>query len=278
VAFSQADTPIIDTQVLYRALMYAHSFNFPVWLRPEDAYLARLGVAHDGAIATRLGLNGIPVMAEVIALHTLIELVKQTQTHVHVCRISSAEGIALIRAAKVAGLPITCDVGIHHVHLTDMDIGFFNPQARFAPPLRSQRDQAAIHYGLRDGTIDAICSDHTPHDEDEKLLPFAEADPGATGLELLLPLTLKWANEQQIDIAAALAKVTSQPAQLMRIAAGDLSVGAMADVCIFDPSHEWILTPQQLKSQGKNSPYLGYPLLGRVTHTLVAGELVFTLS
>ena len=212
VAFSQANVPLADTQVLWRALQYASTFGFPVWLRVEDAGLAKGGVAHDGEVATRLGLAGIPVFAETIALGTLLELVRATRARVHVCRLSSAAAIELMRAAKREGLPVTCDVAIHHVHLSDMDLGYFDSNCRLEPPLRSQRDRDALAAALADGTIDCLCSDHTPVDEDGKHLPFAEAQPGATGLELLLPLTLKWGEARKLTLAATLARITSHAA------------------------------------------------------------------
>jgi dihydroorotase len=160
--------PLANTQVLSRALSYARSFDFPVWLRPTDAQLTG-GVAASGAYATRMGLSGVPVAAESIALLTLFELLRSNPTPVHIQCVSSARGVALIRAAKAEGLPITCDVSAYHLHLCDTDIGHFNPHMRFEPPLRSSRDRAALRAGLLDGTIDAVCSDHTPVDADEKL-------------------------------------------------------------------------------------------------------------
>ncbi|RCS58520.1 dihydroorotase [Parvibium lacunae] len=277
-AFSHADAPLGDLQVLQRALQYAKTFDYPVWLRPQEATLAHGGVAHAGALASRMGLSGIPVSAETIALHTLFELIRQTQARVHLCRLSSAAGIELVRRAKAEGLPVTADVGIHHVHLTDMDIGYFDPQAKLMPPLREQRDRDAIHAGLRDGTIDAICSDHTPVDDDQKALPFGEAEAGATGLELLLPLSLKWGSQAQQGPAAwatALAPITHQAARILGLPAGTLQLGARADICIFDPHASWTVQPSELVSQGRNTPFLGYELQGRVTHTLVEGRIVF---
>ncbi len=195
IGFAQAEHAIFDTTVLLRALQYAQTFGYTVWLRPQDPHLGRGGIAHSGAVASRLGLSGVPVMSETVALHTIFELMRATSARVHLCRLSSAAGLELVRAAKKEGLAVSCDVGAHHVHLTDMDIGFFDANARLTPPLRAQRDRDAIRQALADGTIDAICSDHTPVDDDEKLLPFGEASPGATGLELLLSLTLKWAEE-----------------------------------------------------------------------------------
>ncbi|MGI9026159.1 MAG: dihydroorotase, partial [Burkholderiaceae bacterium] len=267
VGFSQANVPIADTQVLLRALQYAQTFGFTVWLRPQDAHLGRGGVAASGAVAVRLGLPSIPATNETIALLTIFELLRSfgsvgredgasAAPHVHLCRLSSAGGVALVRAAKAEGLPVTCDVGVHHVHLTDMDIGFFDAQCRIDPPLRGQRDRAAIREALADGTIDAICSDHTPVDDDAKLLPFGEAEPGATGLELLLPLVLKWADEARLPLADALARVTCRAAAIVAgttasIPTGRIEVGGDAELCFFGPDERWMLEAAALKRQGK---------------------------
>jgi dihydroorotase len=279
IGFSQADQPILNTTVLLRALQYAQTFGYTVWLRPQDPHLGSGGMAHSGPIASRLGLSGVPIMAETIALHTIFELIRATGARVHLCRISSAAGVELLRAAKKEGLPVTCDVGVHHVHLTDADIGFFDSNARLTPPLRAQRDRDAIRHGLIDGTIDAICSDHTPVDDDEKLLPFGEASPGATGLELLLSLTLKWANEvsdkSMSSVFRAIGKITNDPAGVAGLSSGKLSVGSIADICLFDPGARWKVEAKALASQGKHTPFLGYELEGQVRATIVAGHAAF---
>jgi dihydroorotase len=275
VAFSQAEAPFADNQVLQNALEYAATFGFPVWLRPQDPALARLGVAHDGEVATRLGLPPIPVTAETIALSTILIIARETGARIHIARLSSAEGVAMVRDARARGLPVTCDIGIHHAHLSEMDIGYFDANCHLRPPLRSQRDRDALRAGLADGTIDALCSDHTPVDEDAKQLPFSESEPGATGVELLLPLSLKWAAEAGLGIAAALERITARPAALLGIDAGHLSVGAAADICIFDADDHWRIDAGSLKSQGKNTPFSGIELRGRVTHTLVGGTVVY---
>lgn len=277
IGFSQAEVPVLDTTVLLRAMQYAKTFGYTVWLRPQDAHIGRGGVAHSGPLASRLGLSGVPVMSETIALHTIFELMRATGARVHLCRMSSAAGLALVAGAKKEGLSVTCDVGVHHLHMTDADIGFFDPNARFNPPLRSQRDRDAIRGALLDGTVDAVCSDHTPVDEDEKLLPFAEATPGATGLELLLALTLKWVEDQdgKDALAQALAKVTSEPARIAGLPAGTLSVGAAADVVLFDPEARWKVERKALASQGKHTPFLGFELAGQVRATLVRGRVAF---
>ena len=275
IAFSQADAPITDTQVLFLAMQYASTFGFAVWLKPLDQSLARDGVAHDGMVATRLGLPGVPVCAETIALSTILMLARETGARIHVCRVSSAEAVEMIRRAKAGGLPVTCDIAVHHAHLSEMDIGYFDANCRVIPPFRSARDREALRQALGDGTIDAVCSDHTPVDDDAKQLPFGEAEPGVTALELLLPLTLKWAGEAGVPLSAALARITCDAARVLGIDAGHLAVGRPADICIFDPQHSWKIERAALRSQGKNTPYLGYELQGRVCHTLVDGQLVY---
>lgn len=279
IGFSQAEETILDTTVLMRAMQYAKTFGYTVWLRPQDPHIGRGGVAHSGAVASRLGLLGVPVMAETIALHTIFELMRATGARVHLCRISSAAGIELVRAAKKEGLPVTCDVGAHHLHMTDVDIGFFDPNARVTPPFRAQRDRDAIRQAVLDGTIDAICSDHTPVDDNEKLLPFGEASPGATGLELLLSLALKWVDESgergPQGLSTAVSRITCDAARVAGLAAGSLAVGSVADVCIFDPAARWKVEAGCLASQGKHTPFLGYDLPGRVRMTIVSGHVGF---
>jgi len=274
VAFSQADVPLHDTLMLLRALQYAGTFGHRVWLRPQDHYLAFGGVAHDGEVATRLGLPAIPVAAETIALSKIFGLVRETGVGVHVCRLSSAEGVAMVRRAKEERLPITCDVGVHHLHLCDVDIGWFDAQANLMPPLRGTRDRDALRRAAIDGTIDAICSDHAPVDDDGKQVPFAEAEPGATGLELLLPLTLKWASELEVPLVDALARITTRPAGILGAAPPSLAKGGTADVCVFDPAAAWTVGAEALRSQGKNTPFLGLELTGQVRWTLLTGRVV----
>jgi dihydroorotase len=248
VGFGQANIAVLDTQVLLRAMQYAATFGFSVWLQPQDPHLAKGGVAHDGAVAARLGLTGIPVVAETIALATLLHLARETGVHLHVTRLSSAAGLEMIRAARAAGVAVTCDVAAHHLHLSENDIGWFDPHCRLDPPLRSDDDRDAL---------------------------FADAEPGATGLELLLPLTLQWATEMRLPLATALARITSEPARIMGIAAGTLAPGAAADICIFDPNATMAVNRQTLKSQGKNTPLLGREFKGRVRYTLIEGHLAY---
>ena len=277
VGFGQAEVPLGNTQVLQRALQYASTFGYTVWLRPQELHLGK-GVAASGPLATRMGLSGIPVAAETIALHTIFELVRATGARVHLCRLSSAAGVELVRQAKAQGLPISCDVSINSLHLTDVDMGYFDSRMRLNPPLRQQRDRDALRAGLADGTIDALVSDHTPVGEDEKALPFAESEPGATGLELLLSLACKWATQDGIALERALAVVTSQPAAVLGDLApntGHLVVGGVADICVFDPQVMWTVTPTTLHSQGRHTPFEGYELPGKVRATLVGGHLAF---
>ena len=275
VAFSQADVAMPDTQVLWRAMQYAATFGFALWLRPQDGFLSREGVAHDGDVATRLGLPGIPAFAETIAIDTILSLVRDTGARVHLQRLSTARGVELLRRAKAEGLPVSGDVSAHHVHLSEMDIGYFDSHCRVIPPFRSARDRDALRAGLADGTLDAMCSDHAPVDEDAKLLPFAEAEPGTTGLELLLPLALKWGAEMKLPLARTLGAVTDRPARILGVEAGQLAVGQPADLCVFDAEAMVRVSADTLKSQGRNTPFLGIELPGRVRCTLVGGRVVY---
>ena len=288
VGFAQAEVPLANTLVLHRALQYAATFGYTVWLRPQELHLGK-GVAASGALATRLGLAGVPVAAETIALHTIFELLRAQGARaprVHLCRISSAAGVALIRAAKLEGLRISCDVSINSLHLTDADIGYFDSRARLSPPLRQQRDRDALRAALVDGTIDVLVSDHTPVEADAKALPFAQAEPGATGLELLLSLTLKWGEDAKLDVPQTLARITSHPARVLGTALGTLQdsvgqlvAGGVADVCIYDPQAQWSVTADALRSQGKHTPFAfdmgGTVLSGRVRCTVVAGYVAY---
>ena len=279
VAFGQAEVALADTQVMQRAMQYASTFDYTVWLRPQEIHLGN-GVAASGPLATRMGLSGIPVAAETIAMHTIFELMRSTKARVHLARISSAQGVALVAQAKRDGLPVTCDISINSLHLCDVDMGYLDSRMRLNPPLRQQSDRDALRAGLANGTIDALVSDHTPVDDDAKALPFAESEPGATGLELLLSLTLKWCQESGVPLVQGLGRITSAAGHLLGSGSnnggqGRLVADGWADVCVFDPTATWVVTPQSLKSQGKHTPFSGYELPGRVRYTLVGGRLAY---
>jgi dihydroorotase len=274
VGFFQGNAPLPDPATLLQAMRYAATFGYTVWLRPQDAVLAAGGVAHEGEVATRLGLAPIPVIAETIAVRTIVELMSATGARVHLARISSAAAVALVAEAKAKGANLTCDVGVHHLHLCDRDIGDFDAQCNLVPPLRDPSDRDRLRRAAADGTIDAVCSDHTPLDDDAKQVPFGEAEPGATALELLLPLTLQWGQESGLDLAATLGAVTHRAARILGVRAGTFEPGVPADVCLFDPRRAWRVEPGALASQGKNTPFLGLELTGRVIRTLVGGRTV----
>ena len=281
VGFSQAEVPIPSTQVLQRALQYASTFGFTVWLRPQELHLGK-GVAASGPLATRMGLSGVSVAAETIALHTIFELVRSTRARVHLCRISSAQGVELVRQAKAEGLPVTADVSINSLHLTDADMGYFDSRARLTPVLRQQRDRDALRAGLADGTLDVLVSDHTPVDADAKALPFAEAEAGATGLELLWSLALKWGQDAQLPVTDVLSRITADPARVLgsslgslQDSVGHLAVGGVADVCVLSTEGHWLVGDAALRSQGKSTPFSGYELPGHVLATVVGGQVAF---
>ena len=281
VGFSQAEVPISSTQVLQRALQYASTFGYTVWLRPQELHLGK-GVAASGALATRMGLSGVSVAAETIAMHTIFELVRSTRARVHLCRISSAQGVELVRQAKAEGLPVTADVSINSLHLTDADMCYFDSRARLTPVLRQQRDRDALRAGLADGTIDVLVSDHTPVDADAKALPFAEAEPGATGMELLWSLALKWGQAAALPMPQVLSRLTADPARVLgttlgslQDSVGHLAVGGVADVCVLSTEGHWLVCDAALRSQGKSTPFSGYELPGRVRATVVGGQVAF---
>ena len=281
IGFSQAEQNMSHNQALQRAMQYAATYGYCIWLRPQDAALGK-GVAASGPLATRMGLSGVPVAAETIALHTIIDLMRTSGARVHVCRLSSAAGVALVRQAKAEGLAISADVSIHNLHFTDADMGYFDTRARLTPPLRQQRDRDALREGLKDGTIDVLVSDHTPVEGDAKALPFAQAEAGATALEMLLSATLKWAAQSEVDVLRALQVVTSAPSQLLGVRGqglGQLRVGGVADVCVYNPEASWAVKPEALRSQSKHTPFAfdmsGSEMVGQVRATIVAGKVVF---
>lgn len=276
VGLSQPSRLPVDTQALLRALQYARTFDYTVWLHPQDAHIGRDGVAHGGAVASRLGLSSVPATTESIALHTIFELIEQTGCRVHLCRLSSARGVELVADARRRGLPVSCDVAVHHLHMTDIDIGHFDSRMRVDPPFRSQRDRDALRRGLVDGVIDAVCSDHTPVDDDNKHVPFALAEPGVTAVELLLPLVVKWASEDEVALVDALSRVTSTAGGILGRPVGTLAVGQPADLCLFDPAESFTVSADTLYSHCHHTPFSGIELQGRVRRTLVDGLDAFS--
>jgi len=275
IGVSNARVPINDTAVLRRAMEYAATCDLTVHLYCEDAFLSEGGVAHEGVMAVRMGLPGIPETAETVALSRALLLVEQTGASAHFCRISCAASINMIAQARERGLPVTADVGIAYLHLTEIDLAGFNSLCHLRPPLRTLRDRDELRRGVASGVIDAISSDHQPHDEDAKSAPFGLTEPGASTLEVLLPLSLQLVHDKVLDLKQAIAALTSKPARIAGIDAGHLGVDAAADICIFDPDRSWTITKESLGSAGKNSPFLDWEMRGKVTHTLVAGRIVF---
>lgn len=268
----------VNAEVMRRAMEYAASYDLTVFLHAEDPALRGDGCVHEGIVGTRLGLPGIPESAETIAVARELQLTELTGVRAHFCQLSAARSATMIARARHDGLPVTADVSVHHLFLTEMDIGFFNSQCHVRPPLRTRRDLDGLRGAVRNGTISVICSDHQPHDVDAKLAPFPGSEPGISGIETLLPLTLRLVNDNLIPLSDAIAKLTCNPAGVLGIAAGSLGIGAAADICIFDPKQHWQLKADSMHSFGRNSPFLGWEFQGRVTHTLFGGNLVFQLG
>lgn len=273
VGLSNADRPIRDTRVLRRSMEYASTFDIPLLLQPQDGWLAAGGCVHEGAIATRLGLPGIPVAAETVAIAQLVELADLTGARLHLSRLTSRRGVDMVRTAKRDGLSISADVSINHLHLSEMDVTGFNSLCHVLPPLRSRRDLEALREAVFDGTIDAVCSDHNPLESDAKMAPFQATWPGISGVELLLPLLLRLESDE-FNLTRCLSLVTSNPASILAISRADLGVGSRADICIFDRDREWELARKSLRSQGKNTPYEGWLMRAMATTTLVGGRVI----
>jgi dihydroorotase len=276
VVMGNARHAITSTLVQRRALEYAATLGLTVFINPEDPWLAADGCVHEGPISTRLGLAGVPECAEVIAIGRDLMLIEQTGIRAHFGQLSSARAVEMIAEARAKGLPVSADVSAHQLYLTEMDVSDYNSLCHVRPPFRSQRDKDGLRSAVSSGVISAICSDHQPHDRDAKLAPFAATEPGISALETLLPLTLRLVDEGVLKLERAIAKLTCQPADILGIDAGRLSVGSPADICIFDPKQHWTVTEETLVSAGKNTPFLGWELSGKVTRTLLAGRTVFS--
>ena len=275
VAVSNGYYPIADTLVMRRALEYAGSHDITVFLRAEDSWLSRSACAHEGAVSTRLGLSGVPDVAETIAVWRDLSLVEFCGTRVHFSCLSTDRAVRMVARAQHDGLPVSANVSAHQLHLIDIDVAGFNCNYHVRPPLRGQRDKDGLRRGLREGVLAGICSDHQPHDVDAKIGPFAESAPGMSTLETLLPLTLKLVEEQCLSLSEAVASLSCKPAQVIGIDAGTLSIGGLADIAIFDPSSDWMVNDASLFSRGKNSPYMDRALLGQVKYTLLEGRIVY---
>lgn len=275
VALSNARKPLANTLVERRALEYAATFDMTVFLRPEDRHLHAGGCVHEGVVATRLGLPGIPSAAETVAVARDLALAEHTGARVHFRALSTGGSARMLRDAQAAKLPVSGDVSAHQLHLTEMDIEGFDARCHVSPPLRTLADRDALRQAVAEGTIAAICSDHQPHDPDAKDRPFPETEPGISGLETLLALTLRLVDEDVLSLQEAIARVTCGPADLLGLPYGRLSAGLPADICIFDPRDHWRLDSNALLSEGHNTPFEGWEFNGCVTHTLFNGRLVF---
>lgn len=276
IAVSNARAPLGNLLILRRAMEYASSHDFLLLYRANEAALSGKGCAHEGAMASRYGLPGIPVAAESIALAQALELAQLTGCRIHISQISCKQSVIKIQQAKKYGLNVTADVAIHQLHLTENDVIPFDSHYHVIPPFRSEEDCYYLRDGLANGSIDAICSDHQPHDLDAKLGAFPETEPGIAALETLLPLTLKFAEKQGMNLAQALASLTQKPAAILGLDAGALTPGFQADICIFDPQQKWDVNAETWHSAGRNTPYWHQTLTGKVTHTLQSGRLVYT--
>lgn len=270
--------PMANANVMRRALEYAASLDLTVYIYPQDPELAQSGCVHEGAVSTRLGLPPIPAAAETAAIGFLLPLIEHTGARVHFCRLSTGKGMNMIRRAAYDHLPVTTDVSIHQLILTEMDVADFNPLCHTRPPLRSQRDRDALCQSLTTGGITAICADHQPHEFDAKLSPFQSTEPGISGLETLLPLVLRLVDYGRLNLCQAVALITSQPAKVLGLETGRLDVGRAADIAIVDPDHEWRCNPDAFLSRGKNTPFAGWLMKGKAETTLVDGRVVFDLE
>jgi dihydroorotase len=278
VGVTNGRNQILDTQLLRHALAYAATFDLTVFLAPEEPWLSGGGCLHEGQVSARLGLAGIPSIAETVAVARDLALIAHTGVRAHFCRLSSAASLPLLARARADGLPVTADVSAHHLHLTEIDASDFDANFHVLPPFRTQRDREGLRAALADGTLQAVTSDHQPHEDEAKLAPFPETAPGLSGLATLLPLTLRLVEEGQLGLATALARITCGPADVLGIEAGTLGIGRPADLCIFDPERPWRLTPETLLSRGQNTPFMGWEFSARVTYTLLDGRLVHALE
>jgi dihydroorotase len=275
VAFTDGLNAVADARVMRRALSYARTFGALIVQHPEEPALAAGGQMNEGELATRLGLAGIPPAAEAIMIERDLRIVALTGGRYHVAHVSTAAGIDAIRAAKARGLAVTCDTAPPYFALNELAVGEYRTFAKLSPPLRSEEDRAAVAAGIADGTIDCIASDHAPHDQDSKRVPFAQAAPGVIGLETLLPVSLELVHKKMLSMLELFRRLALAPADLLGLAQGRLAVGAPADLVLFDPTRVWVVDEDRFLSKSKNSPFGGRPVQGRVLRTIVDGRTVF---
>ena len=277
VGMSNALSPITDSLVMRRAMQYASTFDIPVFLHSQDPWLTGNGVVHEGFVSTELGLPSIPEAAETVGVARDLALIETTGAVAHLCQLSSGRAVSMLAQAQQKGVKVSADVTAHHLHLSEHDIGLFNTLCHVQPPLRGKRDRRDLRDALKNGVITTICSDHQPHGNDAKLLPFSESEPGISGLETLLALTLKLVEEGEISLSTAIRLVTQGPAEIAGIDVGHLSIDARADVCIFDPQVDWVLSSDNMLSRGKNTPFLNQTFKNKVTTTIIGGDIVYSL-
>lgn len=272
IAVSQGHHKFASLDIMRKAMEYAGTCGLRLFLHPLEYGLIGEGCVHEGAMATRLGLPGVPVISETIALSNILLMAELTSSNVHICRLSSAAGVDMVRQAKARGVGVTADVAAHQLHLSELDIKDYNPLCHTLPPLRAESDQLALRQAVNDGAIDAICSDHQPHDIDAKLAPFQEASPGISALETLLPLTMQLVEQGALSLKAAIASLAANPAAIIDRPIGCLSIGSDADVLLYDPQVKWKLDASQIVSNGKNTPFIGREFTGKVLQTYVRGQ------
>ncbi len=274
IGVSNAMHAIQNTEVMRRAMEYAVTCDMTVFLQPEDPWLGG-GAMHEGAYSTRMGIPPIPSTAETVAIARELLLIEATGARAHFMRLSSASSVDMIRNARKRGLRVTADVSIHQLHFTDKNVENYNSLCHVKPPFRHHSDKEQLIAGIKDGTITAICSDHQPHDHDDKTAPFSATEPGVSALDVLLPLALKLVNDKQASLKTVIKAMTATPAKILGLESGTLTEGAAADLCIFDPEKSWTVTEKALISEGKNTPTLGWEMKGKVTNTILNGRLVF---
>ncbi|MBI3603896.1 MAG: dihydroorotase [Nitrospirae bacterium] len=278
VAISDDGRPVMNSLVMRRAMEYALAFDLPVIDHCEDLHLSEGGCMNEGLVSTQLGLQGIPAAAEDVMVARNLALAELTGARLHLAHVSTAGSVRMVREAKARGIRVTAEACPHHFSLTEEAVRDFNTLAKMNPPLRTWQDIQAIKEGLRDGTIDVIATDHAPHATQDKQREFAEAPFGIVGLETALPLTLALVEEGVLSLEAAVAKLTTAPAQTFSLTKGTLAPGADADVVVVDAQRQWEVDPSRFRSKSTNTPFAGWKVKGLATTTIVAGNVVYELA